>query len=77
MDPNWNYTKDEIAKNLALLEGHYKSGNTCPDCLLKHSMLVEGLAEEGMGMAETEQQRLAMLKIADFARNMRKKLAQI
>ena len=47
------YTDDEIAKNLALLENHLKqapSGDEsfCEDCINKHLLLLEGLAEEGM-----------------------------
>lgn len=75
-DPNWDYTKDEIKKNLVLFEAHMKNNN-CPDCVQKHLITVEGLAEEGTLMADTEQKRLALLKIADWARSMRKKLAQI
>ncbi len=47
------YTDNEIKKNFALLEQHLKqapSGDEsfCEDCINKHLMLLEGLAEEGM-----------------------------
>lgn len=47
------YTDNEINKNLALLENHFKqapSGDDifCKDCINKHLILLEGLAEEGM-----------------------------
>lgn len=47
------YTDDEIEKNLALLENHLKQSPAgdeifCEECINKHLILLEGLAEEGM-----------------------------
>ena len=47
------YTDDEIRKNLALLENHLKQAPYsdklfCEECINKHLILTEGLAEEGM-----------------------------
>jgi len=47
------YTENEIRKNLALLEIHLKQApfsdaNFCEECINKHLLLLEGLAEEGM-----------------------------
>lgn len=48
------YTDSEIAKNFALLENHLKQAQSgidelfCRDCINKHLILLEGLAEEGM-----------------------------
>ncbi len=48
------YTDEEIAKNFALLEQHLKQTQSgvdeifCEDCINKHLILLEGLAEEGM-----------------------------
>ena len=47
------YTNDEIRKNLALLENHLKQAPFsdklfCEECINKHLILIEGLAEEGM-----------------------------
>lgn len=47
------YTDNEIRKNLALLENHLKQAPFsaklfCEECINKHLILIEGLAEEGM-----------------------------
>ncbi len=47
------YTENEIRKNLALLENHLKQApfsdaSFCGECINKHIMLIEGLAEEGL-----------------------------
>ncbi len=47
------YTENEIRKNLALLENHLKQApfsdaNFCDECINKHLLLLEGLAEEGL-----------------------------
>lgn len=73
MDPNWTYTKDEIKKNLILLENHFKN-NQCADCVEKHLMTIEGLAEEGTLMTEDDDNRVALMKLADWSRQMRKNL---
>jgi len=49
-DPQFNVR--EIAKQLALLEGHFfHPGKLCPDCVRKHLLTVEALAEEGVALA--------------------------
>jgi hypothetical protein len=75
-DPNYDYTKDEIKKNLILLEGHGRS-NPCPDCVEKHLFAIEGLSEEGASMAEEENRRSSMLALADWSRAIRKNLDRI
>ena len=47
------YTENEIRKNLALLEIHLKQApfsdaTFCEECINKHILLLEGLAEEGL-----------------------------
>ena len=47
------YTDNEIRKNLALLENHLKQAPFsdevfCEECIDKHILLLEGLAEEGL-----------------------------
>lgn len=47
------YTNYEIRKNLALLEAHLKQAPFghdvfCEECINKHTMILEGLAEEGI-----------------------------
>lgn len=75
-DPNWQYTVDELKKNFILLENHMKN-NTCGDCVEKHLLTIEGLAEEGTLMVGEDRKRLALLEIANWARTMRKGLGQV
>jgi hypothetical protein len=72
-DPHYEYTKDQIKKNLILLEDHAKS-YPCPECLSKHLLNIEGLAEEGSLMTDDERERLNFLKLAEISRLARKKL---
>ncbi len=89
------YTDDELAKNFALLETHLKQAPAgdekfCEDCINKHLLLLEGLAEEGLtaeGDVEKYQQVYDFAKktkgqdykkkgidLANKTRNLRKKL---
>jgi hypothetical protein len=70
-----SYTKDEIKKNLVLLEAHGKN-YPCPECINKHLTAVEGLAEEGTLMTQIPEERSQFLKMADWARNMRRQLQE-
>lgn len=60
----------EITKNLILLEDHlahpYK---ICPDCIRKHLLCVEGLAEEGTCLDSAGKYTEGMEKLAEMARN--------
>lgn len=50
------YTHNEIKKNLALLETHLKQApydkDFCDECIQKHTLILEGLAEEGITACE-------------------------
>lgn len=51
------YTDNEIKKNLALLETHLKQAPFsdklfCEECINKHILILEGLAEEGIIVCE-------------------------
>ena len=51
------YTHNEIKKNLALLETHLKQASFsdkdfCKECIEKHILILEGLAEEGITVCE-------------------------
>ena len=72
-DPQLDYTKNEIRKNLILLENHNKN-YPCPDCMSKHSLAVEGLSEEAITMTDNDQEKLKFLDIAANMRDMRKKM---
>ncbi len=52
------YTDNEVRKNLALLENHLKQAPFgdevfCEECINKHILLLEGLAEEGLTACTT------------------------
>ena len=52
------YTTNEVRKNLALLENHLKQAPFgdelfCEECINKHILLLEGLAEEGLTACTT------------------------
>lgn len=45
MDPKFNLR--EVAKNLILLEDHlFHKGKRCPDCCVKHALMIDGLLDE-------------------------------
>lgn len=69
-DEHYPYTKDEIKKNLVLLEGHAKN-YPCPECVSKHLIAVEGLSEEGSTMTDDNQERKKFLELANWSRQMR------
>ena len=90
------YTDDEIIKNFALLENHLKQAQSgldeifCEDCINKHLILLEGLAEEGMNVGDNFEKykevydfavktkdkdyRREGVKLSDKARKIRKSL---
>jgi hypothetical protein len=70
------YTADETAINLALLETHlrqFKEGDAkfCLECCAKHLMLIEGLSQEGTGFFPEDPEFWEALK--QWARAIRKK----
>ena len=69
------YTDSELAKNFALLENHLKqapSGDEdfCEECINKHLLLIEGLAEEGMNAGNNPKK---YQEVYDFAKSARGK----
>ncbi len=68
------YTDSEIAKNFALLENHLKQAQSgideifCRDCINKHLILLEGLAEEGMNVGRDSKK---YKKVYDFANTIK------
>ena len=60
----------EIAKNLILLEDHlYHPNKFCPDCIRKHLLTVEALAEEAVTLGQTAVWQDISESIAEQARN--------
>ena len=54
------YTNEELEKQMNLLEIHLKQASStdeafCSDCIRKHLLTIEGLAEEGMGFSDNPQ----------------------
>ncbi len=60
------YSDKEIRKNLALLEIHLKQAkfsdeDFCKECINKHILILEGLAEEGISACDTCMERYDLL----------------
>jgi len=75
MDP-LVYTKDELEKQMILLENHLKQAPSmdkgfCSECIDKHLKCIEGLSEEGTLFAEGPSEREMFLGFARKARKMR------
>lgn len=68
IDPHLDYTKEQIAKNLILLEEHFKNYQ-CPICINKHLLAIEGYAEEGIPMSKEDAPLFT--EIAGFCRDCR------
>lgn len=66
-DPIFNLR--EIAKNLILLEDHLSHQyKICPDCIRKHLLCIEGLAEEGTCLDGDGEYTTGMEGLAELAR---------
>jgi len=51
-----------MCKELTLLEDHLtQSSKRCPDCITKHFLKCEALAEEGMSLCDTSDSELVSL----------------
>lgn len=66
-DPLFNLR--EIAKNLILVEDHLShSYKHCPDCIRKHLLCIEGLAEEATCLDTTGKYTVGLEGLAEIAR---------
>jgi predicted transcriptional regulator len=73
------YTRSELEKELVLLEKHlkqypYMKQDFCIDCALKHFTAIEGLSEEGVGFAKSEEEKKFFIRVADWAKKWRSNL---
>lgn len=73
------YTEEELAKELVLLEKHlkqepYMDEDFCIDCIEKHLILIEGLAEEGIGFADDKEKENNFVNIANIANRLKRKI---
>jgi len=70
------YTEDSLIKQLTLIELHAKDGSAldagCGCIEGKHLFAVEGLAEEGVGFALSEKEKVFYEKLGSAARECRK-----
>jgi len=73
-----DYTRDAMIKQLGLVELHCKDGSAldagCACIETKHLYNIEGLSEEGVGFALTEQERKFFQQLGEFARATRKRM---
>lgn len=70
VDPHLDYTREQIAKNLILLEEHFKNYQ-CPVCISKHLLAIEGYAEEGIPMSPDASTTDLFVDTAAWARELR------
>lgn len=73
------YTEEELAKELVLLEKHlkqepYMDEDFCIDCIEKHLILIEGLAEEGIGFADDKEKENNFVSIANTANRLKREI---
>lgn len=72
------YTRDSLAKELYLMELHAKDGSAveggCSCIQEKHLIGIEGLAQEGVTLANEPEEKKFYADLADYARNKRKKI---
>lgn len=74
----YTYTTREIEKNLALAEVHAKQFSTdpffCLDCLRKHFILIEGLADEGINFTDSSSEKIKFQRISQTMKIFQSKL---
>ena len=73
------YTEEELVKELVLLEKHLKQSpymdeNFCIDCIEKHLISAEGLAEEGIGFADSKEKEKMFINIANQANRLKREI---
>lgn len=70
-----DYTAQSIIKQFSLIELHGKDGSAvnagCGCIEEKHLINIEGLSEEGVGFALSEQEKIFYQWVSDLARNLR------
>lgn len=73
-----DYTITALVEDIALLERHIRDGSwkICECIPEKHLPLIAGLASEGVGFAEDEEEKQFMAKLRDQARILKAKIAE-
>lgn len=73
MEPEFNMR--EVAKQMILLEDHLSNpGKRCADCIKKHSLTIEGLAEEGAALDKKGTCRDECIQVSKKMREIEKEL---
>ena len=75
------YTVNELEKNLALAEIHAKQFGSdplfCSDCLRKHFIIIEGLAEEAVNFTNNVSEKGYFSKVAELMRVFKAKVPEL
>lgn len=66
-DPHYDYTVRELAKHLGLLQNHF-TNYRCQNCIRKHLLVIEGLAEEGVPMTKDPSERQRFQDIINWSK---------
>jgi len=73
-----DYTREAVIKQLGLIELHCKDGSAveagCQCIDTKHLYLIEGLAEEGQGIALSQKERSFYTDLSNLVRLIRKNM---
>lgn len=77
----YTYTLNEIEKNLVLAETHAKQFESdpyfCSECLRKHIVAIEGLADEGVNFTDNTSEKIKFQKISQIMRLFKSKLPEL
>lgn len=75
LDPCFNMR--EICKQSILLEDHlFQTEKRCTDCIKKHFLTLEGLAEEAITLDKEDEYNLHELRLPERLRELQKKFLQ-
>jgi hypothetical protein len=81
MTDAYAYTSNELEKNLALAEVHAKQFGEdpyfCKDCLRKHFIVIEGLADEGINFTDDNSEKIKFQKISQIMSNFKSNLGYL
>lgn len=75
LDPCFNMR--EICKQCILLEDHlFQTEKRCEDCIRKHFLTIEGLAEEAITLDKKNEYKLSKLELPEKIRKLEKEFIQ-
>lgn len=76
METDLKFGLKKIRENLIQLQDHFID-YPCPQCIRKHSVGIEAYTNEILPMTKDEKLRSFLIKLRDFALNMRRKLGDV